>query len=163
MICSSSSGVTALDTRGEAVVPLPWHDAEDLTYQLTCLNSFAPVFVIEDPTRRSFRIAGGREGVSVSWTVRALRVFATGDAQLPPRIRATLDELVTGASDKEIALRLGISPNTVHQYVKSLLRNVQADSRLHLVSMMLGDRSLRHESTDHDAPAAANTSRERRR
>lgn len=133
----TASGVATLDTRGEASVKIPWRDPAELelTYQLTCIGAYAPVYVVEEPGRRAFRITGGREGITVSWTVRALRISA--DPQLPPRVRETLDELVTGASDKEIAARLGISPNTVHQYVKSLLRTFGAESRLQLVAMIL--------------------------
>ncbi|WP_146652483.1 LuxR C-terminal-related transcriptional regulator [Labilithrix luteola] len=39
---------------------------------------------------------------------------------LSPRIEATLEHLLTGASDKEIAVRLDLSPHTVRQYVKTI-------------------------------------------
>jgi DNA-binding CsgD family transcriptional regulator len=133
------SGVVELDQRGEASVELPWRDGGeelDLTYQLTCVGGFAPVFVIEEPGKRSFRISGGRPGISISWMVRGHAINSPADA-LPPRVRETLAQLMTGASDKEIARRLGISHNTVRQYVRSLLRAYRVESRLQLVSTML--------------------------
>src|SRR5262249_29168778 len=134
----SSSGVVELDEKGEASVVLPWRDGGELelVYQLTCIGGFAPGFVMQDPTRRPFRVRGGRAGISVSWMVRAQATASPADA-LPPRVRETLDQLMTGASDKEIARRLGISHNTVRQYVRSLLRAYRVESRLQLVSTML--------------------------
>jgi DNA-binding NarL/FixJ family response regulator len=53
-------------------------------------------------------------------------------------VRETLEVLVTGASDKEIAKRLGISLHTVHQYVKVLLRAYHVESRVQLAARLLG-------------------------
>jgi DNA-binding CsgD family transcriptional regulator len=55
-------------------------------------------------------------------------------AALAPRVRDTLDVLLTGASDKEIAEQLGISPHTVRQYVKSILRAYDVSSRAQLIA-----------------------------
>jgi DNA-binding CsgD family transcriptional regulator len=55
-------------------------------------------------------------------------------AGLPPRIRETLDVLLTGVSDKEIAAQLGISPHTVRQYVKAILRAYGVSSRAQLIA-----------------------------
>jgi len=54
--------------------------------------------------------------------------------RLTPRMRDTLDELLTGASDKEIAARLEISPHTVRQYVKAILRAHGVASRGQLIA-----------------------------
>jgi len=54
--------------------------------------------------------------------------------RLAPRVRATLECLLTGASDKEIALHLGISAHTARQYVKTLFRAFGVGSRAQLIA-----------------------------
>jgi DNA-binding CsgD family transcriptional regulator len=61
---------------------------------------------------------------------------------LPPRAREALDELLTGATDKEIAARLGISPHTVRQYVKSILRAFGVSSRAQLIARAASKKLL---------------------
>jgi DNA-binding CsgD family transcriptional regulator len=53
---------------------------------------------------------------------------------LAPRVRDTLDVLLSGATDKEIAAKLRISPHTVRQYVKSILRAYGVSSRAQLIA-----------------------------
>lgn len=53
---------------------------------------------------------------------------------LAPRVRDVLDGMLEGASDKEIALRLRISPHTVRQYVKTILRAFGVASRAQLIA-----------------------------
>src|SRR4051794_33155689 len=43
-------------------------------------------------------------------------------AGLAPRVRQTLDRLLAGDSEKQIAGKLGVSPHTVHVYAKTLHR-----------------------------------------
>jgi hypothetical protein len=43
-----------------------------------------------------------------------------GWSNLPPRWRQTLDCLLAGDSEKQVAQRLGISPLTIHEYIKGL-------------------------------------------
>jgi DNA-binding CsgD family transcriptional regulator len=59
---------------------------------------------------------------------------------LPPRARQTLDELLTGASRKDIASRLGISTHTVHQYTKMVFRAFGVASRGELLARANGRR-----------------------
>jgi DNA-binding CsgD family transcriptional regulator len=54
-------------------------------------------------------------------------------ALLTPRMRDTLDVLLSGATDKEIAGELAISPHTVRQYVKSILRAYGVSNRSQLI------------------------------
>jgi DNA-binding CsgD family transcriptional regulator len=61
-------------------------------------------------------------------------------AQLTPRMRATLDVLLTGATDKEIAGQLGISPHTVRQYVKAILNAYDVSSRAQLIAEVAKQR-----------------------
>jgi DNA-binding CsgD family transcriptional regulator len=55
-------------------------------------------------------------------------------AHLPPRLRQVLLCLLRGDSEKQAALRLGISPHTVHDYVKSLHQRFGVRSRGELLS-----------------------------
>jgi DNA-binding CsgD family transcriptional regulator len=57
--------------------------------------------------------------------------------QLSPRQSATLECLLGGASEKEVAGRLGLSPHTVHQYVKMLYRRFGVSSRAQLLARCL--------------------------
>ncbi|HWN97659.1 MAG TPA: hypothetical protein VNS63_00145 [Blastocatellia bacterium] len=70
------NGVARLNRRGEAVIALPdWFEAlnKDFRYQLTCMGGFAPVFVAREIKNNSFKIAGGKPGMRVSWQVTGVR------------------------------------------------------------------------------------------
>lgn len=70
------NGNAILDANGEAVVTLPdWFEAlnKDFRYQLTCIGGFSPVYVADEIAKNKFRIAGGREGLKVSWQVTGVR------------------------------------------------------------------------------------------
>jgi DNA-binding CsgD family transcriptional regulator len=60
-----------------------------------------------------------------------------GPRQLPRRLRQTLACLLEGDSEKQVAARLGLSPNTVHQYVTALYRRVGVQSRAELLAHAL--------------------------
>jgi hypothetical protein len=45
----------------------------DFRYQLTCIGGFAPVYIAEEISGNSFRIAGGTDGMKVSWQVTGIR------------------------------------------------------------------------------------------
>src|SRR4051812_25654327 len=47
---------------------------------------------------------------------------------LAPRHRQTLERLLAGDSEKQIALKLGVSRNTVHVYVTALYRHFDVNS-----------------------------------
>jgi DNA-binding CsgD family transcriptional regulator len=53
---------------------------------------------------------------------------------LPPRARETLQYLLAGLGEKEIAARLELSHNTVHHYVKQLYRHFVVSSRSELLA-----------------------------
>jgi hypothetical protein len=70
------NGNVVLDERGEAIVELPeWFEPvnRDFRYQLTCIGSFAPVYVGEEIHENQFKIAGGKRGMKVSWQVTGIR------------------------------------------------------------------------------------------
>jgi DNA-binding CsgD family transcriptional regulator len=56
---------------------------------------------------------------------------------LPPRLAETLAALFEGLPEKEIARRMGLSPHTVHDYVKTLYRRFRVQSRAELVALAL--------------------------
>ena len=58
-------------------------------------------------------------------------------AQLSPRLRQTLDCLLEGDSEKQVAARLRLSPATVHQYVTGLYRHFGVQSRGQLIARVL--------------------------
>jgi hypothetical protein len=69
-------GVVRLDANGQAIVELPeWFEAlnRDFRYQLTCIGGFAPVYIADEVSANRFRIAGGKPGMKVSWTVTGIR------------------------------------------------------------------------------------------
>ena len=71
-------GVVTLDAAGQAVVALPdYFDAlnadDGITYQLTCIGGYAPVYIATEVQGSSFTIGGGTPGLKVSWQITALR------------------------------------------------------------------------------------------
>jgi hypothetical protein len=76
-------GVVVLDVNGEAVVELPrWFEAlnRDFRYQLTCIGGYAPVYIAEKLQDNSFKIAGGKPKMEVSWQVTGIRQDAWANA-----------------------------------------------------------------------------------
>jgi hypothetical protein len=71
------NGNVKLDKKGEAVVELPdWFDAlnENFRYQLTPVGSPGPnLYVSEEVKNNKFEIAGGTDGMKVSWQVVGTR------------------------------------------------------------------------------------------
>jgi DNA-binding CsgD family transcriptional regulator len=57
---------------------------------------------------------------------------------LAPRARETLEHLLAGLSEKQIASKLRLSPNTVHHYVKSIHRHFGVSSRSELLARWVG-------------------------
>jgi hypothetical protein len=69
-------GIATLDARGESTVTLPSYVEEfntDFRYQLTCIGGYAPVYVAQEITGSSFKIAGGKADMKVSWQVTGIR------------------------------------------------------------------------------------------
>jgi DNA-binding CsgD family transcriptional regulator len=58
----------------------------------------------------------------------------TKPKRLPPRVQQTLDYLLQGDSEKQVALRLGLSRATVHQYVTDLYRRFGVHTRAELLA-----------------------------
>jgi DNA-binding CsgD family transcriptional regulator len=70
------------------------------------------------------------------------RALAAADApsvaDLTRRQRQTLDGLLDGDSEKQIAQRLGLSRATVHEYVTAIYRHFNAASRGELLARFVG-------------------------
>jgi DNA-binding CsgD family transcriptional regulator len=61
-----------------------------------------------------------------------------GKTSLAPRLRNTLQHLLAGMSEKEIAIRSGLTRNTVHEYVKRIYAYFGVSSRAELMAKVLG-------------------------
>jgi DNA-binding NarL/FixJ family response regulator len=61
-------------------------------------------------------------------------------ADLSPRLRETGVALMTGASEKQIASELGLSPHTTHHYVKTLYRRFGVSSRAEFMAKVRVDQ-----------------------
>ena len=60
-----------------------------------------------------------------------------GTNGLSPRLRQTLDGLLNGEAEKQIAARLGLSRSTVHEYVGYLYRHFGVQGRAELMAYFL--------------------------
>ena len=56
---------------------------------------------------------------------------------LSPRMRDTLQLLLAGDSEKEVAAKLNLSPHTVHIHVKKLYKRLDVSSRAELMAKCL--------------------------
>jgi DNA-binding CsgD family transcriptional regulator len=63
-----------------------------------------------------------------------------GTHDLSPRLRQTLDRLLAGDSEKEIATTLNLHRTTVHQYIGMLYSHFHVDSRGELMAYFVGRR-----------------------
>jgi hypothetical protein len=87
------NGNVVLDGRGEAVVELPeWFEAlnRDFRYQLTAIGAPGPgLHVAAKVQGNRFRIAGGSQGLEVSWQVTGIRRDAYAEKH---RIQVEVDK-----------------------------------------------------------------------
>jgi len=81
------NGNAVFDATGEVEVELPdWFEGlnREFRYQLTCVGGFAPVYVSEEIESNRFTIAGGNEGLKVSWQVTGIRKDPWAEANRIP-------------------------------------------------------------------------------
>jgi DNA-binding CsgD family transcriptional regulator len=71
---------------------------------------------------------------------------------LSPRHGQTLERLLAGDSEKQIATRLGVSRNTIHVYVTALYRHFNVSSRGELLARFV--RQPAGQALTADAPQA---------
>jgi DNA-binding CsgD family transcriptional regulator len=69
------------------------------------------------------------------WRKDVLNRAQDPTTDLPPRLTQTLNELLVGLSEKEIAVKLGLSRHTIHNYVKALHQRLGVSSRGELLAM----------------------------
>jgi len=81
-------GIAALDAKGEATVALPaWFEAlnSDFRYQLTAMGAPGPnLYIAQEISHNQFKIAGGAQGMKVSWQVTGIRHDAYANAHRIP-------------------------------------------------------------------------------
>ena len=68
------------------------------------------------------------------WRGDALRNAADPTVALPPRLTQTLEGLLGGNSEKQIAYQLGLSTHTIHNYIRALHRRYDVTSRAELLA-----------------------------
>lgn len=68
------------------------------------------------------------------WGRDVLRAVGAASGDLPPRLQQTLDELLVGSSEKQIASKLELSRHTIHNYVKALHQRFEVSSRGELLA-----------------------------
>jgi hypothetical protein len=68
------------------------------------------------------------------WKKDALKKAKDPASELPPRLAQTLAALQSGSSEKQVSIQLGISPHTVHNYVKILHQRLGVSSRGELLA-----------------------------
>jgi DNA-binding CsgD family transcriptional regulator len=57
---------------------------------------------------------------------------------LQPRLKKVMKLLLEGDSEKQVAYKLGLSPHTVHEYVKNLYSELEVSSRGELLAQFVG-------------------------
>ena len=76
--------------------------------------------------------------VEMSWIYQPDLLLATrGAAALSPRQRQTLQFLLAGYSEKQIAEKMRLSHNTVHHHIKAIHRHFSVSSRSELLARWL--------------------------
>ncbi|QOV91962.1 helix-turn-helix transcriptional regulator [Humisphaera borealis] len=68
------------------------------------------------------------------WDRDVLRDAKDATSDLPPRLQQTLEELLAGSSEKQIAQKLELSRHTIHNYVKALHQRFEVSSRGELLA-----------------------------
>src|SRR5262249_13172431 len=58
-------------------------------------------------------------------------------ARLAPRLRALLELLLTGRSEKQIAAAAHVSPRTAHKYIEQIYRAFEVSSRAELMALFI--------------------------
>jgi len=108
--------------------PLPHAGAVDQLgiHRVSIQQPFTPV---EHRLLRLFHVELGR-----LLKQDAMRKAKDPGSELPPRLTQTLDHLLQGLSEKQVAIALGLSRHTVHNYVKALHQRFNVNSRAELIT-----------------------------
>lgn len=84
------------------------------------------------------RVDASRREVAAFCKLIGRRFGKGSEPKLSPRARQTLERLLAGDSEKQIAAKLQLSQNTVHVYVKSVYRSFGVSSRGELLARFVG-------------------------
>ncbi len=112
------NGNVILDANGVAKVELPaYFEAlnKDFRYQLTCIGGFAPVYIAEEISNNSFKIAGGKSSMKVSWQVTGIRKDPFAEAN---RIKVEVDKPVDERGKYLYPEAYGLSPEFGIDYAR---------------------------------------------
>ncbi len=97
---------------------------------------------------------------SLAWFFRLITVPTRSgppsEDLLPMRLKRTLEHLLAGQSEKQVARAMGISHNSVHQYVKQVYRHFGVTSRPELLARLLEGGP----GSEHSAPGSSDRSSE---
>ena len=74
---------------------------------------------------------------------------------LSPRMEQTLRSLLGGASEKQVAAKLGVSPHTVHVYVKALYKKYGVCSRGELLAKWVKSSSASSTTSSSATPSSS--------
>jgi DNA-binding CsgD family transcriptional regulator len=83
------------------------------------------------------RLVGVSVGAAIPHANGAGTSAPSVDSNLPPRLTQTLELLLNGASEKQVARQLNLSQHTVHGYVKALYRHFKVSTRSELLARHL--------------------------
>ena len=114
--------------------------------RLSCAPGLATIYLFRPSRKRRPFTARHRFLVhlfhrNTRWLYEPDQVMLSSDARdITPREHQTLELLLNGLSEKQIAGRLGLSHNTVHHYVKALHRHFGVSSRSELLARWVGKR-----------------------
>ena len=78
---------------------------------------------------------------------------------ISPRQKEVLELLMEGLSEKQVALRLGISVHTAHGYVKVLYKRLDVCSRGELYALVVNEMQRRIKSLERRVPRLPERSR----
>jgi DNA-binding CsgD family transcriptional regulator len=113
-----------------SVTPVPGH--EHAVHAFALLRPFGePTFT---PTERGLVQLFHEELARVWRSAESTVVRTVPVARLPRRLSQTLSLLRAGASEKQVALRLGLSAHTAHDYLKALHKRFGVSSRGELLA-----------------------------
>jgi len=98
-------------------------------------GSAAPLFTKRDALLAEHIIRGIRRFHRQLFLSRGLLI---GETPLSPVVRKVMEKLLTGASEKEIALALDQGPGTTHKYITTIYERFNVRSRAALMALWLG-------------------------
>ena len=136
---------------GVAIIMLTMHDSAD--YLRAAIAAGARGFIAKDASREELLGALDQvRGGGVAFPAALMRAAVTMPdrdpahitiERLTPREREVLDALAVGGTNKEIALRLGISPGTVKTHVERLIGKLGVRDRTQAAILAVEYRSRR--------------------